>query len=369
LILTICSLIKKDGGREQYNDTETISFKLSPKIRERLLDGRIKSLDLLFSGRLEWQGVPLPNLDYNKELVYGKDFGGDAKHAKYMPALFRYNGRFYGALGVDGKNKLVHSKHHVLFQSGLYGLIKPMESIQLYSYPIEGQSLAQDIWIKDDLLTKALIDYIRVNEIIQVFDFTSRKDYRDIFNWEMVKGSTGAGVLHGFSIMGGGDDALVPFSNLMKEYLLEASEKELLSIKAETEIRGILFREIPYSRQDLPREELEKILVREREREREREIQGLLKSKENNWSVHFLPEFKKVLARKGDIKDIDLVQAIMEIVEDPLKLRGDTIKPLTGIYKGKWRYRIGDYRLIYYPDTETHAVFLISIVPRGNAYE
>src|SRR3989304_9660999 len=102
LILTICSLNKKGGGKELYNDIETISFRLSPKIRERLLDGRIKSLDLLFSGRLEWQGVPLPNLDYNKDLVYGKDFGVNVKHSKYMPALFRYNGRFYGALGDDG---------------------------------------------------------------------------------------------------------------------------------------------------------------------------------------------------------------------------------------------------------------------------
>jgi hypothetical protein len=48
---------------------------------------------------------------------------------------------------------------------------------------------------------------------------------------------------------------------------------------------------------------------------------------------------------------------------------GDTIKPLTGDLRGLWRYRIGDARLVYFPQIEFRKITLISFGGRGGIYE
>lgn len=64
-----------------------------------------------------------------------------------------------------------------------------------------------------------------------------------------------------------------------------------------------------------------------------------------------------------------ILQAIAEIATEPHKARGDTIKPLTGEMAGFWRYRIGDFRLIYYPDEATRTVTLCDFASRGTIYD
>ena len=57
-----------------------------------------------------------------------------------------------------------------------------------------------------------------------------------------------------------------------------------------------------------------------------------------------------------DISNIDrklqgrVLEAIRQIVHKPTVPLGDTIKPMTYNSKGLWRYRLGDYKLIYLPD-------------------
>jgi mRNA interferase RelE/StbE len=45
------------------------------------------------------------------------------------------------------------------------------------------------------------------------------------------------------------------------------------------------------------------------------------------------------------------------------------IKPLKGELAGYYRYRIGDYRVIYQVDDETNQVLVNTIVHRREAYE
>lgn len=45
------------------------------------------------------------------------------------------------------------------------------------------------------------------------------------------------------------------------------------------------------------------------------------------------------------------------------------IKPLKGVLAGYYRYRIGDYRVIYQVDDETNQVLVFTIVHRREAYE
>jgi len=46
-----------------------------------------------------------------------------------------------------------------------------------------------------------------------------------------------------------------------------------------------------------------------------------------------------------------ILDAIADIYKKPTELHGDTVKPYTASLKGLWRYRIGDYRLKYQPDS------------------
>ena len=47
---------------------------------------------------------------------------------------------------------------------------------------------------------------------------------------------------------------------------------------------------------------------------------------------------------------------------------GNNIKKLKGNYAGLYRYRLGDYRLIYSIDEEEQIVFMLHVVQRKDAY-
>src|SRR5579862_1075283 len=64
-----------------------------------------------------------------------------------------------------------------------------------------------------------------------------------------------------------------------------------------------------------------------------------------------------------------ILEAINDISEDPVTPRGDTVKPLTGEKQRFWRYRIGDFRLVYLADRENHQITLCTFAPRGGAYD
>ena len=90
------------------------------------------------------------------------------------------------------------------------------------------------------------------------------------------------------------------------------------------------------------------------------------------WSISMTPSFIK------DIKNIDkkihdwVLNAINQISEYPMKMLGNTVKPLTGEkrYKGFWRYRIKDkYHLLYQPIKEEMKVILHSLKSRAEAYD
>jgi superfamily I DNA/RNA helicase/mRNA-degrading endonuclease RelE of RelBE toxin-antitoxin system len=57
-----------------------------------------------------------------------------------------------------------------------------------------------------------------------------------------------------------------------------------------------------------------------------------------------------------------------EIAAAPNTVRGNTIKPLRG-WDNVWRYRLGDYRLIYAIAPDNPIIQLLAIGPRGSVYE
>ncbi|MBE3096572.1 MAG: type II toxin-antitoxin system RelE/ParE family toxin [Planctomycetes bacterium] len=43
-------------------------------------------------------------------------------------------------------------------------------------------------------------------------------------------------------------------------------------------------------------------------------------------------------------------------------------RPLTGIHRGRWRFRLGDWRVIYTIDETSRRVFVLIIAHRREAY-
>lgn len=88
-----------------------------------------------------------------------------------------------------------------------------------------------------------------------------------------------------------------------------------------------------------------------------------------DWLVGFSRDFRANLT-KLDAKLLGRVlRAIVELARDPVTPLGDTIKPLKGELAGSWRYRIGDYRLVYHPDVDMRRVVLVDLAARGAIYE
>lgn len=88
------------------------------------------------------------------------------------------------------------------------------------------------------------------------------------------------------------------------------------------------------------------------------------------------PDWRFVLSEKfiKSIQNADkklqgrILEAITKIAEAPTTPVGDTVKPLAADLKGLWRYRIGDYRLVYDPNHEQKHVTLLWFDNRGAAY-
>jgi mRNA-degrading endonuclease RelE of RelBE toxin-antitoxin system len=87
------------------------------------------------------------------------------------------------------------------------------------------------------------------------------------------------------------------------------------------------------------------------------------------WLLGFASEFRKAVDAIDRNIQGRVLQAIAEISKSPVTNRGDTVRQLTGDMKGFWRYRIGDFRLVYFPDEATHTVTLCNFASRGEIYD
>ena len=237
LIIGICSRTKDSSpGEPGYPPDCGIARFLSEGKSEflRLKRSELKhNLTEILWGKTKF----VSELAMNRNLVDGPDFAGN-EEGRYLPALQRYQGKFYfqGLGGPAEAMKAVYgSGHHFLILSGLYGLVTPDEPLQLYTCPVEIESVeVQTFWRRIDALTRILIEYIQKEGIRRFFDLTARSIYRNLINWEMVREQTRVEVLHCFSEEAAGDAALGDYGCFAREYLFPKTEEELLRIAPDT---------------------------------------------------------------------------------------------------------------------------------------
>ncbi|CCJ37473.1 hypothetical protein BN140_2550 [Methanoculleus bourgensis MS2] len=255
LFLTICSFGKAEEGFPYYNEDNTICARYLPDRRDQIVSRRKEVLKALHQGDILFDKADQRNHPYNQNLVRGRDFGG-FEEGFYLPALWRYEGRFYQNLKVRGKRVVLNSGHHFLILSGLYGAIIPVDPVQLYSIPLYDDDPVQRIWRDDDFLTEVLFDYVKSLSIRRIFDFTGIYYYRDLINWQCFKGMVAENgvecdVLHVFSPVGAGDNALPAFGESIAQQLIHYTEEQLCSINPEDSIGNVYFRAIHGAREGL----------------------------------------------------------------------------------------------------------------------
>lgn len=354
LFLTVCSLTKASGGAPAYDEGLAITSLLPSKLKTRLLERREEARLLVRGERdMDWQGIPLSELEFNRDLTGGADFGG-RRNAAYLPAVYRYDGRFFQALGNEGRGKIAEGEYPTLFLSGLYGLLLPTDPVQLYSCPLSDQ--ISELWRSDSLLTEILCEYIKRRDIARIFDLTAIEGYSQLIDWTRIA-DTQTEVLHCADSMAKGDYALTSFGRLMRTTMLDMSENELIDIQPETIIETVEFapHEYPassaHSGGPVP----------------SGGSTAVERVEERGWRVRITPNFLKYLKQHPEIFDATS-KAVEEIRQGPLSLRGNTIKPLSHDLKGKWRYRIGDFRIVYEPDPDRKIVRLLDGGPRSGIY-
>lgn len=81
----------------------------------------------------------------------------------------------------------------------------------------------------------------------------------------------------------------------------------------------------------------------------------------------------KVEYARGIVKDLkklpsDVRNRALEIVEEDLSADPHKGRPLVGPYKGLWKYRIGDYRIIYSIEEDRVVIFVLRIRRRKDVY-
>jgi len=79
-------------------------------------------------------------------------------------------------------------------------------------------------------------------------------------------------------------------------------------------------------------------------------------------------EFCKSIEKNDKIIKGRVLEAIIRLSKEPCISVGDTLKPLES-NKGRWRFRIGDFRLIYLPEKENKIVRLLDFGSRGEVYK
>lgn len=368
LFLIACSRQKKSGGRPSWNASDAITAHLGESLAKKLTKRRMDIWQQIRYGtEWKWQSVPLWEHEFNQELEKGPDVGGDTE-GKYLPAMDRYDGRFYRAFGTKSVASLASSRHHLLIVSGLYGVLTPFEPIQLYTCPVE-PPVAQ-VWrgnpITEDcgVITSCIRSYCSKHRIERVFDLLAMDNYRGLVDWPRLEADLASGVIRCFNRIAAGADGLMDAADLLSESLLQRNARQLLSIKQGDELSSFVFGRhdsaaatLPQYKA-LPQEEGSSPPQNERGDDRPPIRWYLAPSNE------YLRDRLKYLSRYGEI-----TEAEWRIQRHPIKPCGDTVKKLDGDLAGKWRYRIDNIRLIYEPEPEHDRVKLLAIGPRGDVYK
>jgi mRNA interferase RelE/StbE len=85
------------------------------------------------------------------------------------------------------------------------------------------------------------------------------------------------------------------------------------------------------------------------------------------YEVLLHPDAQKVYINADEVVAKKIARCLQQLEQTPRS--HPNIKTLKGDYAGYYRYRIGDYRVIYLVDDELSRVFVVAIAHRSRAYQ
>lgn len=88
----------------------------------------------------------------------------------------------------------------------------------------------------------------------------------------------------------------------------------------------------------------------------------------DTWQITQKPAYLSDFVELNKNLQQAVVKALQELEQDPITPRGNTIKPLKG-FTNVYRYRLGDFRMIYAAAPQARMINLLAIGPRGSVYE
>lgn len=86
------------------------------------------------------------------------------------------------------------------------------------------------------------------------------------------------------------------------------------------------------------------------------------------WRIEVKPSAEKRFHKLDKTTRRRILEALREIEEAEYPLRHAQVRALTGELLGDYRLRVGDWRILFTPDTATKTLHVYAIVPRGEAY-
>lgn len=88
----------------------------------------------------------------------------------------------------------------------------------------------------------------------------------------------------------------------------------------------------------------------------------------NTWQITQKPAYVSDFVELNKNLQQAVVVALQELEQDPVTPRGNTIKKMKG-YTNVYRYRLGDFRLLYAAELNARMIQLLAIGPRGTVYQ
>ena len=237
LILVLSSKTQQTGGASAYGDEDTMVARLPENQKAGFIRARRSLWQQMVTAREREHGRSVAEHVRMDGLREGRDLGGEDPGARYLPAVDRYAGRFFMALGDEGREMLRAPRYHVILLSNIYGLVWPTEPIQVYSSPVRDELGEPLRWIYDTwngrghVLTSALRAYIAERRITALFDLTADPQFQELVSWDKLAKVMGLSLLRCWGTRSAGPDSLPAFGHLTRS-LLSKSEDELLSIRA-----------------------------------------------------------------------------------------------------------------------------------------
>ena len=222
LAVTICSKEKTGGGISRYSSSGSLKEVLPHDSWTRLVEARDSALGMLRDSQVRPVGMVhrIGEIDVNRALRRGPDLGGQDT-GTYLPAVVRYAGGYYRALGdptVRLRRVAERPVVDMLILSGLYGLVRPTELIQEYDYYACWDDRIYELWRDRSGATEALISYIQAVGAGLVLDLTGIDAYRALVRWQDLI-AAGANVLRAEPSLAG-DEGLDLLGLFTSEWLL-----------------------------------------------------------------------------------------------------------------------------------------------------